>query len=311
MLAHAQYEGAIAIDGDDIGVAARHAVFTNQPAVKDSVGYRFEVQLGRQIVTVKPAGFDGFNAGRLLCARQRVVIIAGRIADFLLQRIERVERFFLLHFVGNVVTHVSQRFHYRRLNVIQTHDQEAHGGFDHARQLAFLFQASIFQFVHSGGLFHPAEVAAVTGRDDIRRLLFRQRGEISAFVQFVQNCFGIRFGLALNHAVAVTLRLGELILMLVIVRLDIVVRDVLAHCCCIQLDVADAELFRRHELPFVLLVVAGNFLIAHLLFCRQGVDVDSRFTDQALLGYQCRQLVGFARQHEVGTGYGVNQLLSG
>ncbi len=42
-----------------------------------------------------------------------------------------------------------------------------------------------------------------------------------------------------------------------------------------------------------------------------GIYVDGRFADHPLLRYQRRQLIGLARQHEVGTRNGVNQLLRG
>ena len=46
--------------------------------------------------------------------------------------------------------------------------------------------------------------------------LFRQRGEVRSFLQLGQYRFRIGFSFGLNHAVAVALRLSELILMLVV-----------------------------------------------------------------------------------------------
>jgi hypothetical protein len=63
-------------------------------------------------------------------------------------------------------------------------------------------------------------------RDNVGGFFFRHGREISAFVQLIQHRFGISFGFGLNHAVAVTLRLSELILMLVVVRLNFRVRGV-------------------------------------------------------------------------------------
>ena len=97
--------------------------------------------------------------------------------------------------------------------------------------------------------------------------------------------------------------------MLIVVALDIRIANRLLHRCGIQLDVTHAELFRRHEIVFVLFVVAGNLLFGHRLLRRQRVNIDSRFTHHALLSYQCRQLVGFTFQHKIGTGNTVNQLL--
>ena len=61
MLADAQNKRAIAVDGDDIGVAARRAVFAHQAAVEDSFRDRLEIQLLRQAVAAKPAGFNHFK----------------------------------------------------------------------------------------------------------------------------------------------------------------------------------------------------------------------------------------------------------
>ena len=216
VFANAQNKSAIAVNGNDIGVAARRAVLTHQTAVENSVSDRFKVQLFRQVIAAKPAGFYHLQSGDLRRARQRLIIVAGRIAHLLLQRVVSIQRFFLLHFRRNVITHVSQRLHLRRLDVVQTSHQEANRGFDHARQLAFLFQPGIFQLRHRRGLFHPPHIAAVAGRDNIGRFFFRQRGEVRSFLQLGQYRFRIGFSFGLNHAVAVALRLSELILVLVV-----------------------------------------------------------------------------------------------
>ena len=86
VLADTQNKGAIAVNGNDVGVAARRAVHTDQTAVEDSVSDRFKVQLFRQVIAAKPAGFHHLQSGDLRRARQRFIIVAGRIAHLLLQR---------------------------------------------------------------------------------------------------------------------------------------------------------------------------------------------------------------------------------
>ena len=97
--------------------------------------------------------------------------------------------------------------------------------------------------------------------------------------------------------------------MLVIVRLNISIAGRLLQCSSVQLDVAHAELFRRHEVVFILLVVAGNFLLGNGLLRGKRVNVNRRLTHDTLLCDQRRQLIGFAFQHEVRTGNAVDQLL--
>jgi ApbE superfamily uncharacterized protein (UPF0280 family) len=112
VLADAQNERTIAVDGNDVRVAARRAVLAHQTTVEDSIRNRFKVQLFRQVVTAKPARFNRFSPA--CSARQRFVIVAGSIAHFLLQRIVGIQRFFLLHFRRDIVTNVSQRLGFRR-----------------------------------------------------------------------------------------------------------------------------------------------------------------------------------------------------
>ncbi len=71
--------------------------------------------------------------------------------------------------------------------------------------------------------------------------------------------------------------------MLVIIGLNIRIADRRLHRRGIQLDIAYAELFRRHKADFILIVVAGHFLIGHLLLRRQRVDINNGFTHHALL----------------------------
>ena len=97
--------------------------------------------------------------------------------------------------------------------------------------------------------------------------------------------------------------------MLVIVRLNISIAGRLLHSSSIQLDVAHAELFRRHKVVFILLVVAGNFLLGNRLLRGQCVNVNRRLAHDPLLCDQRRQFVRFAFQHKVRTGNAVNQLL--
>ena len=132
MLADAQNKRAIAVNGDDIGVAARRAVVANQTAVEDGFRDRLEVQLLRQAVAAKPAGFNHFQTGNLGGARQRLIIVARRVAHFLLQRVVRIQRFFLLHFRRDIIANLSQRFNLSGLNVIQTRHQETDGRFNYA-----------------------------------------------------------------------------------------------------------------------------------------------------------------------------------
>ena len=70
----------------------------------------------------KPTGLDNFNTSNFLSTRQRFVIIARRIANFLLQRVVSINRFLLLHFSSNSVFHFCQWFSLRRLNVIKTNN---------------------------------------------------------------------------------------------------------------------------------------------------------------------------------------------
>ncbi len=105
VLADAQHECAVAVYGDDVRVDARRAVFTYQTAVEDSVGNWLEVQLFRQVIFAEPTRLSGFNAGSLLCTGQRLGVVACRIAHFLLQRVVRIEGFFVFHFRRNVVTY--------------------------------------------------------------------------------------------------------------------------------------------------------------------------------------------------------------
>ena len=309
VLCNTQHERAIAIHGDDIGVTARCTVLANQTTIENDVSDWFEIQFFRQAVTAKPARFNRFHTCCLLCTRQRFVIVAGRIADFLLQRIVGIQRFFLLHFCRNVVTGFAQRFNLCRLYVVKTRNEETNGRLNYARQLAFFFQTGIFQLIRGGGIFQPSHIAAFTGRDDIGRFFFRQRSKVTAFIQLVQYRFGFIFSFGLNDAIAVTLRLSELILMLVIVRLNISIAGRLLHSSSIQLDVAHAELFRRHKVVFILLVVAGNFLLGNRLLRGQCVNVNRRLAHDPLLCDQRRQFVRFAFQHKVRTGNAVNQLL--
>ena len=167
MLADAQNKRAIAVDGDDIGVAARRAVLAHQAAVEDSFRDRLEIQLLRQAVAAKPAGFNHFKTGNLGCARQRLVIVARRVAHFLLQGIVRIQGFFLLHFRRNIVANLSQRFNLCCLNIVQTGNQEPNGGFNYARKLAFFFQTGLFQLWHGRRIFQPPHITAAAGRDNI------------------------------------------------------------------------------------------------------------------------------------------------
>ena len=177
--------------------------------------------------------------------------------------------------------------------------------------MAFLFQTRIFQLVRRGRVFQPAHIAAVFRRDNVGGFRFRDGRKISAFVQLIQYRFGIRLGFGLNHAVAVTLRLCELILMLVVVRLDFRVRRAFLQRSRIQLDVAHAELFRRNKGILVLLVPGVNVSVAHLLFRRQGVNINGRFTYNALLRHQRSQFIRFAFEHEIGANNGIDELLGG
>ncbi len=99
--------------------------------------------------------------------------------------------------------------------------------------------------------------------------------------------------------------------MLIVPALDIRFADRLLHTGCIQFDIADAELLRRHKLIFMLLVVVANLFRRHALLRRQGVDVDRHFTHQTLLSDQRCQRVRFVTQHKIRTGNGLDQLLSG
>ena len=99
--------------------------------------------------------------------------------------------------------------------------------------------------------------------------------------------------------------------MLVIIRLNISIAGGFLHCCSVQLDIAHTELFRRHKVVFILLVVAGNFLLGNRLLRGQCVNVNRRFTHDTLLCNQCSQFVRFTLQHEVGPGNAVDQLLRG
>lgn len=103
--------------------------------------------------------------------------------------------------------------------------------------------------------------------------------------------------------------LGELILMLVVVVLDICIVNWLLYCCGIQFDVIYVELFWCYEIVFVLFVVVGNFLFGYRLFCCQCVNIDSCFMYYVLLCDQCCQFVGFIFQYKIGIGNVVNQLL--
>ncbi|ETJ38370.1 hypothetical protein Q604_UNBC07508G0001, partial [human gut metagenome] len=61
--------------------------------------------------------------------------------------------------------------------------------------------------------------------------------KITAFIQLIKYRFRFIFSFGLDDAVAGTLRLGELILMLIVVALDIRIANRLLHRCGIQLDV--------------------------------------------------------------------------
>ncbi|MNN43189.1 hypothetical protein D3C81_1574130 [compost metagenome] len=177
--------------------------------------------------------------------------------------------------------------------------------------MAFFFQTRILQLFWRGGFFQPSHITAVTGRDNVGGLFLRQGGKITTFVQRIQYRFGFIFRFGLDDAVAITLRLSELILMLVIIRLNIRIAGCFLHSCSIQLDVAHTELLRHHKVVFILLVVAGNFLLGNRLFRCKCVDVNSRFTHDTLLCNQRRQFVRFTLQHELCPGYAVDQLLGG
>ncbi|MNS91719.1 hypothetical protein D3C72_1258250 [compost metagenome] len=262
MLRNTQNKRTIAVNGDDVRVAARRTVLTHQTTVEDGIGNRFEVQLFRQVVVTEPARFYGFHASSLLSTRQRYVVVACRVAHFLLQRVVRIQRFLLLHFRGDIIANVSQRFSFSRLDIIQTRHQETDRGFDHTGQLAFLFQARVFQLVWCGSVFQPAHITAVFRRDDVGGFRFGQCRKVGAFSQLVDNRLSIGFSFGLNDAVTVTLRLSELILVLVVVRLYFAVRRCFRHRCGIQLDVAHTELLRCGEVVFVLLVVGFDLVVA-------------------------------------------------
>ncbi len=97
--------------------------------------------------------------------------------------------------------------------------------------------------------------------------------------------------------------------MLVVPALNVGVADAGLHAGGIHFDVADAELFRRHKVVFVLLIVLRDLVGRRALLRRQRVDVNRRLTDIALLRHQIHQLAGFAFKHKVGIGDGVDQLL--
>ena len=221
-----------------------------------------------------------------------------------------IQRFFLFHFRRDIITNVSQRLGFRRGDVVQTRDQETNGRLNDTRKLAFLFQTRIFQFVRRGCVFQPAHITAIFGRDNIGGFCFREGGEISPFIQLIQYRFGVSLSFSLNHAVAVTLRLSELILMLIVVRLNFCIRRRFLQPGSIQLDVAHAELLWRNEGIFVLLVPGVQFRVADLLFGRQGVNINGRFTDNALLRHQRGQLFRLTFEHEIGAHNGIDKLLS-
>ncbi len=137
VFANAQNKSAIAVNGNDIGVAARRAVLTHQTAVENSVSDRFKVQLLRQVIAAKPAGFYDLHPGDLRCARQRFIIVAGRIAHLLLQRVVSIQRFSCFTFAAMSLRTSASGFTCAGWTSSRR-ATEANRGFDHARQLAFL-----------------------------------------------------------------------------------------------------------------------------------------------------------------------------
>ena len=97
--------------------------------------------------------------------------------------------------------------------------------------------------------------------------------------------------------------------MLIVVRLDLRVRRAFLQCSRIQLDVAHAELLRRNKGILVLLVPGVNVSVAYLLFRRQGIYVNGRFTHNALLRNQRGQFVRFTFEHEISTHNSIDELL--
>ncbi|CCJ78365.1 conserved hypothetical protein [Cronobacter muytjensii 530] len=311
VLGDTQHKSTIAIDGNDVGVITRRAILTQQITAKHRVGDRFKIDLLRNGVAAEPAGFNRFHACRFFSSRQRLVVVACRITYGTLQREEGIQRFLLLHFSADVVMHFRKRLHFGRLNVIKTHDKEADRRFDNARKLAFLFQTGVFKLFRRGARLQPAHITAVTGRDDIDRFLFGQRGEIRALLELREYRVRVSFSFGLDQAVAVALRLTKLILMFVVVSLNLFFTGVFGKRSGIKLDIADAELFRRHEVVGVLLVVIVDFLPGNLLLLCQRINRDGRGANLTLLREQRRELIVFARQNEVAAHNGVNQLVSG
>ncbi|CCJ97132.1 hypothetical protein BN130_3688 [Cronobacter malonaticus 507] len=200
--------------------------------------------------------------------------------------------------------HFRKRLHGGWRDVVKTHNQEAHGGFDNVRKLAFLFQTGVFELIRRGARLQPAHVAAVAGSDDINRFLFSKRCEIRALFELRENGFGFIFSFGLDQAVAVALRLAEFILVFVVVRLNFLFAGVLSEGCGVKLDVAYAELLRRQEVIGVLLVVVFDFLFGNLLLLGQRIDRDGRGANLALLGKKRSELIAFTRQNEVAADHG-------